>query len=99
MVVPGSKQVEEQAKAEIKEEINGRISGITNLGIMHSNTGLEFSTTHLFSAEIESFNEVEEEEGIKEIELLTNLKFIDLMNKGLIKDSFTLSTFVKLINS
>ena len=88
---------EEQARNEIAEEINGKITKLIPLGEMHSNSGLEYSTTYLFRAEIESYGFGQKEEGIKEIQEYSFPEIITLIQQGSITDGFTLSTINKIV--
>jgi len=88
---------EQQARNEISEEINGKISKLEFLGEMHSNSGLEYSKTYLFKADITSYGFGQEEEGIKEIVLMEPIDFRKRVNQGEIKDGFTLAAYSKIL--
>lgn len=90
---------EKQAQIEIEEEIDAKIKGMEFLGIMHSNSGLEYSTSYLFVAYLNSFGEVECNEGISNVVSLPMEDFIEKVSKGEITDSYTLSAFLKLAHN
>ena len=50
-------EAEDQARAEIEEEISGEIAELTNLGLYFNNTGLEGNPIYLFLAKMSSVGE------------------------------------------
>ena len=83
------------AALEIKEEIGGEIAVMTDLGIVHSNSGLEGNEIHLFHAELESYGHPQTSEGISDFELIHISKFEAMIAETKITDGFTISAYTR----
>jgi ADP-ribose pyrophosphatase len=88
-------KAEENAKKEIREEINAKVDSLVELGEYHSNTGLEAESVRLFYARIDSPLKPNDQEGIKEIILLTPQEFSDYIREGKITDGFSIAAFFR----
>jgi ADP-ribose pyrophosphatase len=91
-IEPGD-SAEDTARTEIKEEIGGRVLGLTPLAFVHGTTNLYSSGAHLFFAKLESVGEPQLGEGIAAIEQYTVPEFEDLLLQGKIVDSFTVAAY------
>jgi ADP-ribose pyrophosphatase len=83
----------EQAKTEIREEIDGEIKDIIELGLYHNNTGLEGNKIHLFLATINSVGEPAREEGIESYIFVSLAELEDMIAKEEITDGFTIAAY------
>lgn len=88
----------ENAKKEIKEEIDGEILEISHLGEIFSNTGYESQGVDAFFVKLINFGDGDENEGINQIELFTKREFEEHVSQGYITDGFTLSTYALAIS-
>lgn len=87
---------EENAIKEVFEEIGGKVSKLESCGSIISDTGLTGGEVHIFTCNLESIGNVSSEEGIKEYKLLSLAEIEELIYKGIIKDSFTISAISKI---
>lgn len=85
----------ENAIKEIFEEISGKVSKIESCGSIISDTGLTGGEVHVFICNLESIGNVSTDEGIKGYKLLSVAEIEELIYKGIIKDSFTISAVSK----
>ena len=81
------------ARKEIAEEIGGSIANLIDLGMIHSNTGLEGHSVRLFFAELSSFNNPNKSEGIDRIELVSKDVMESFIMNGKITDGFTIIAY------
>lgn len=91
-IEPG-RSAEETARAEISEEMGGRVRRLTALGFLYGTSNLYASGAHLFLAELESVGEPQIGEGIVAIERMTAREFEEQLLAGEIVDSFTVAAF------
>lgn len=84
---------EMQARAEIEEEIGGKITELTQIGYLYNNTGLEGNKVHLFFARLSKIDLPNQNEGIRKIVFRTKEELEALIHDGGITDGFTLSTY------
>lgn len=86
---------EEQARAEIAEEIGGEITTLRDLGIVHPDTGISSGRVHMYLAHCASIGEPEVNEGISDLVLLEVHAFEELLAAGEVSDAFTLAAFCR----
>lgn len=91
---PGVK-AEEQAENEIREEVGGEISELVELGIYHSNTGLEGNKVKLFYAKLKSIGQPSEEEGIESFLWVSLEELEEMIASAKITDGFTIATYTR----
>lgn len=84
---------EDAARAELLEEIGGRVRRIERLGFLFGSANLYGSGTHLFFAELEAIGEPQLGEGIAAIEQFTAQEFEARLLGGEIVDSFTVAAY------
>lgn len=93
---PGVKALD-QARNEVKEEIGGEISEVIDLGIYHSNTGLEGNKVQLFYARLISVGKPAKSEGIESLNWVTHNELKEMIKNGQITDGFTIATYTRAI--
>jgi len=86
---------EQQAKNEILEEIKGEINNIIDLGVYHSNTGLEGNKVKLFFASLNSIGEPERLEGIESYRWVTLTELENMIATASITDGFTIAAYTR----
>lgn len=85
----------DQARKELKEEINADAISLTDLGPFHANTGMSSDVTQLFAAEICALGEPQAAEGITGIKLCPAREVARLIETGKITDGFTIAAFTR----
>jgi ADP-ribose pyrophosphatase len=85
----------DQARVELREEIQAEADSLVELGSFHSNTGDSSGSTELFLAVIHGFGQPQESEGIVDILLETPKRVSELIRDGKITDSFTIGAFTR----
>ena len=88
-------QAKEQAKNEIREEVGGEISELIDLGIYHSNTGLEGNQVKLFYAKLSTVGKPANDEGIESLVWVSLTELEDLIASGEITDGFTIAAYAR----
>ncbi len=88
---------EKNAIKEIFEELGGKVSKIESCGSIISDTGLTGGEVHVFICRLESIGNVLGDEGIRGYKLLSLEEIEDLIYKGIIRDSFTISAISKMM--
>ncbi len=83
------------AITEVKEEINGDVAEIFELGIVYNNTGLEGNPINLFFARMASVGEMQLEEGIEKPIWVTVSELEKMIADGEITDGFTIAAYTK----
>lgn len=91
-VEPGQSP-EDTARAEIEEEIGGRVRRIEPLGFLYGTSNHHANGAHLFLAELESVGEPQLGEGIGSVEVYSVAEFENLLLRGEILDSFTVAAY------
>jgi len=91
---PGVK-AEEQAKNEIREEVGGEIEELVDLGIYHSNTGLEGNKVKLFYAKLKSVGKPALDEGIESILWVSSSELERMIANADITDGFTIAAYTR----
>jgi len=86
---------EHNVRKEIREEIQGEISHLCDLGIYYSNTGLDGNKINLFYAKLKSVGKANINEGIKKIRYVTVSKFEKMIRESEIKDGFTIAAYAR----
>lgn len=87
---------EENAIKEVFEEIGGKISKLDCCGSVISDTGLTGGEVYVFICKLESIGDLLREEGIEGYKLLSLEEIEELIYKGVIRDSFTISAISKI---
>jgi len=87
---------EDNAKKEIYEELGGEVSSIDYCGSIISDTGLTGGEVHVYICNIAGIGNMQKEEGIIGYRLLSLAEIDELIYKGVIRDSFTISAICKL---
>lgn len=85
----------DQARAELREEIQAEADRLIALGGIHPNTGAASGRTELFLAIIHDFGEPQAAEGIIGIELQPPGIVAENIRDGEITDSFTIGAFTR----
>jgi ADP-ribose pyrophosphatase len=92
----------DQARQELREEIEADADSLVHLGAFHTNTGSASDQVELFLAEISAFGSPQVSEGIDAIEIRTPLQVARLIEKNdasdglaVITDSFTIGAFTR----
>lgn len=85
----------DQARAEIREEVAGEVIELVELGVMHSNTGLEAGSVQLYLAKLSSAGEPNKLEGIKALKWVTIDQLEDMIRDGVVTDGFTIAAYVR----
>jgi ADP-ribose pyrophosphatase len=84
-----------QAITEVREEINGDVAEIFELGTVYNNTGLEGNPIHLFLARMASVGEMEVEEGIENPQWVSVSELEQMIAGGDITDGFTIAAYTR----
>ena len=84
-----------EAIIEVKEEINGDIAEIFELGVVYTNTGLEGNPINLFLARMASVGATEIQEGIENPIGVSVLELEKMIADGEITDGFTIAAYTK----
>jgi ADP-ribose pyrophosphatase len=92
----------EQARQELREEIEAEADNLIHLGAFHSNTGIASDQVELFLAEISALGSPQTAEGIEAIEVRTPYQVAQLIHGDgtddplrTITDSFTIGAFTR----
>lgn len=88
-------QEEDQARAEIEEEISGEIAELTNLGLYFNNTGLEGNPIYLFLAKMSSIGEPKLKFGVDNFIWVSVAELEKMIADGEITDGFTIAAYTK----
>ena len=91
---PGT-SAEEQAQTEIREEVEGEISKLFDLGIYFNNTGLEGNKVKLFFAKLASIGRPAKEEGIESLYWVSLKELEDMIANAQITDGFTIAAYTR----
>lgn len=83
------------AITEVKEEINGDVAEIFELGVVYNNTGLEGNPINLFLARMASVGEMQLEEGIEKPIWVSVPELEKMIADGEITDGFTIAAYTK----
>lgn len=83
------------AITEVKEEINGDVAEIFELGVIYNNTGLEGNPIHLFFVRMASVGEMQLEEGIEKPIWVSVSELEKMIADGEITDGFTIAAYTK----
>jgi ADP-ribose pyrophosphatase len=86
---------EQQAKDEVYEEVGGEINELIDLGIYHSNTGLEGNNVKLFYARLKSVGKPAEDEGIESLLWVSLAELEEMISSGKITDGFTIAAYTR----
>lgn len=86
---------EEQAKNEVFEETQGVITKLIDLGIYHSNSGLEGNKVRLFYATLSSIGQAAQSEGIEEYHWVSLSKLEEMIATCEITDGFTIAAYTR----
>ena len=85
----------DQARAELREEIQAEADSLITLGGIHPNTGAASGRIELFLAVIHDFGEPQASEGIIGIEPRPARIVAENIRDGAITDSFTIGAFTR----
>jgi ADP-ribose pyrophosphatase len=88
-------QAEDQARAEIKEEIGGEIAEMTDLGLYFNNTGLEGNPIHLFLVKMASVDKPRLELGVEQFRWVTVIELEEMIANIEITDGFTIAAYTR----
>jgi len=86
---------DEQARNEVDEEVGGKIGELIDLGIYHSNTGLEGNKVKLFYAKLNSFGLPAKDEGIESIFWVSLAELENMIASAQITDGFTIAAYTR----
>lgn len=87
--------IEENAKKELFEEVGGKANELIDLGIYHSNTGLEGNQVHLVYAKLEKIGKPNINEGIKETRFVNVNEIERMISNSEITDGFTIAAYTR----
>lgn len=85
----------DQARAELREEIQAETHTLIELGGFHSNTGAESGCVELFLARIYQLGQPQTAEGIAGVEIEPPRRVAEIIRDGGITDSFTIGAFTR----
>ena len=85
----------EQAKAEIREEVDGEVSELIDLGIFHNNTGIEGHPINLYFARLLSSGRFSSEARIDMLRWVAVKDLENMIVNVEITDSFTIATYAR----
>lgn len=88
-------EAEDQARAEIEEEISGEIAELTNLGLYFNNTGLEGNPIYLFLAKMSSVGEPKLKFGVDKFIWVSVSELEKMIADGEITDGFTIAAYTR----
>lgn len=88
-------QAEQQAKNEVLEEVKGEIDNIIDLGVYHSNTGLEGNKVELFFAKLKSIGKPAQDEGIESYLWVSLSELEEMIATAKITDGFTIAAYTR----
>lgn len=86
---------EENAHKEIREEVEGEISELIDLGTYHSNTGIEANKVRLYAARLKSIGKTNREEGIQSFRLVSVAELQDMIRLEKVTDGFTIAAYTR----
>lgn len=86
---------EQQARAEMNEEIGASVEKLIDLGLFHSNTGLEGNKVRLFLAFINTTGLPQIEEGIDKAIWVSKNEIEEMIANETITDGFTISAYAR----
>jgi ADP-ribose pyrophosphatase len=86
---------EEQARIEVFEEVGGEIIKLVDLGLYHSNTGLEASSVKLFYAKLKSIGKPSIAEGIESYLWVSLVELEGMIASSKITDGFTIAAYTR----
>ena len=92
--VPGLSS-EESIRLELKEEIDASISRLVPLGQVHLDTSSGSNCVDLFFAELDSYGEVEPQEGIAELLLISISEVEQMILRNELDNLFLLVTYAR----
>lgn len=86
---------EENARKELTEELGAIVSHLLPIGKLEEGPGLTSTPAELFYAEIESYGDVNQQEGITEVLQVKVSEFERMMRDGEITDSYALIAYLQ----
>jgi ADP-ribose pyrophosphatase len=86
---------EQQAENEVSEETQGEIAELIDLGIYHSNTGLEGNKAKLFYANLKSIGKPAQAEGIESYRWVSLSELEEMIATAKITDGFTIAAYTR----
>lgn len=86
---------EENARTEIYEELGVKAYDIKCLGTVVSDSGLVGGVVYVFCCKIDHIGNLEEEEGIENVSILTWDEIDEYIRENKIRDSFSISALYK----
>ncbi len=88
-------KAEDQARAEIEEEISGEIADLINLGLYFNNTGLEGNPIYLFLAKMSSIGKPQLKFGVDKFIWVSVSELEKMIADGEITDGFTIAAYTR----
>lgn len=89
------KTAEEQARAEMQEEVSADIKEIVDLGTFYNNTGLEGDPVNLFLGRIEADGVVNSSIGVDKLRWVTLEELETMIASNEITDGFTIAAYTR----
>lgn len=86
---------DQQARNETREEVGGDIAEMVDLGVYHSNTGLEGNRVELFYAKLKSVGTPDAQEGIGSIQWFSLAQLEEFISSAKITDGFTIAAYTR----
>lgn len=86
---------EQQAEDEVRQETQGDIAELIDLGIYHSNTGLEGNKVKLYFAKLKSIGKPAQNEGIESFHWVSLNELENMIATGKITDGFTIAAYTR----
>ena len=86
---------EQQAEDEVKQETQGDIAELIDLGIYHSNTGLEGNKVKLYFEKLKSIGKQAQNEGIESFRWVSLNELEKMIATGKITDGFTIAAYTR----
>jgi len=91
--IESGQSAEDTARAEIEEEIGGRVRSLVPLGFLYGTSNLSANGAHLYIAELDAVGEPQLGEGIAAVETFAVAEFEERLLRGEILDSFTVAAY------
>lgn len=90
--------LEDNACIELREEIGARVASLQLLGYMTPDSGMLSTRVGMVVAQLESYEDGCDHEGISRVELYTELEVRQMLKAGDIEDGFTLAALGMYFN-
>lgn len=87
----------EQARRELRDEIGTEPERLTDLGLLHPDSGMAADRVHLFYAEIGQLGPLGTDEAIRAVRTYPVRRVGELIRDAVITDSFTIAAYTRAL--